>query len=1062
MPICMYCSKVLKTERGLKQHLDNSKCSAVHEQFVTKRVTKALDDGNEALMAVFGLDKDDMAMPQGYAKRPNEEEDCQPKKRKAQQCFDAKAQLMPRNLLSYKPKALPKVLHPGQKVGIRDEEVLLAAASSDDNQFPLDVESDDDSEETQDEVDVANKPDDSSRSNFRNYCANAPTKFAAFDDDHRAAIQLLDILRRKKAPLDTYEEVMKWHLRDKKELLDGQNLGECDAYISRKVLLKKLKARYNMHDKFPYQKEIVLPFSRAKVKVVCMEARDCIESLLTDPRLKDSDFDFFDNDPFAPPPGNLTYVAGAQTGKAYRKGHAAYVKQKGQMGAGVMWYIDGAVTGQFENLEITALKISLTMFTREYRMKDHAWRTLGYVVNYSKADSRGKKIFADSKHIDSVAVAANLKEKEGEEAAEGEISVEKAQDFHAQLNTILQSYLKLQGKGMMWDLYYRGKVHKTELVFWTIMVRCDTDEAELLCGKFRMRSGKVQCLCRYCTCPREDTDNPKACYPFKTVPMMKKLIEENDEAGLKKISQQKLDNCWYQVRFHPGDRGIHGACPAEMLHAMLLGIFKYARECFFQQIGPKSRLALEINALAKVYGGLSSHQSERDMPKCKFSEGIRKTGKIMAKEYRGVLLVMAIILRSTEGQRLLKENRNFRDEGMIKDWLLLVEVLLQWEVYLCEPQMQLFHVRRLMQKNRFIMHILKKVAKRSTGMGLKLFKFHAIVHMALDIILFGVPMEHDTGSNESGHKVTKVAAKLTQKKASVFEIQTATRLAEFFLIELAMEELDGRPLWDYFDGFVHQQEPDSQPQNNDSQSTAGDSATAISDSRTGGAKIVVYTGNDGAPKWDILSRMKDADKSMWNDDVRDCLYDLQGYVAHWMEEVPLYTEHKRNGHIFRSHPNYRGEGPWRDWALFDWGEDYGTLPCEIWGFVVLKGLPAVGDVQPPLHFAGIDIVDGTYALVEASEWSSDQKAVAYSDIFVPFEKEVARIGNDGQVIDRAFYLADVEAIVKPLFVLPDIGAKPRCKYFQVKPRSAWVADFVSWLEAPHEEDVLSDSEDEDE
>ena len=1056
MPICKYCSKVLKTERGLKQHLDSSKCAPVHYQSLTHKEAEALDDGNDALMAVFGLDEEDMARPQGYAKRPNEEEDCQPKKRKAQQCFNAKEQLMhPRNLLSFKPKALPKVLNPGEKVGILDEEVLLAAASDDDNPFPLGVESDDDS----DQVNVANRADDTNRSNFRSYCANAPTQFAPFDDDHRNAILLLDILRRKKAPLDTYEEVMKWHLRDKKELLEGQNLGDCDSYISRKVLLKKLKTRYNMDDKFPYQKEIVLPFSRAKVKVVCTNARDCIESLLTDPRLKDTDFDFVDNNPFAPPPGNYTYVAGAQTAEAYRKGHAAYVKEPGQVGAGVMWYIDGAVTGQFENLEITSLKISLTMFTREYRMKDHAWRTLGYVVNYSKADSRGKKIFADSNHIDSLAVAASLEEDEGEEADVGEVSEEKAQDFHAQLNTILRSYVQLQGKGMMWDLYYRGKVHKTELVFWTIMVRCDTDEAELLCGKFRMRTGKVKCLCRYCTCPREDTDNPKACYPFKTVPMIKRLMKENDEAGLKKISQQNLDNCWYKVRFHPGDRGIHGACPAEMLHAILLGIFKYSRECFFQQIGPKSQLALEINALAKVYGLLSAHQSERDMPKCKFSEGIRKTGKIMAKEYHGVLLVMAMILRSTEGQRLLRQNKNFRKEGMINDWLLMVEILLQWEVYLCEPRMELFHVRRLMHKNRFIMHILKKVAQRSKGMGLRLFKFHAIVHMALDILLFGVPMEQDTGSNESGHKVTKVAAKLTQKKASVFEIQTATRLAEFFLIELAMEELDGRPLWDYFNGFEHPPEPNSGPMDDDSQPTDEITATNRFDIRTGGAKMVVSTGNNGAPSWEMVSRSQ-GNKVTWNDDVRECLHDLQVYVANWMSQVPLYTEHKRNGHIFRSHPNFRGEGPWRDWALFDWGEEYGTLPCEIWGFVVLNGLPAVGEVQPPLQFAGIDLKDGTYALVESSAWSSDQKAIDCSDIFVPLQKEVGRLDNAGRVTDRAFYLADVEAIVKPLFVLPDIGATPKCKYFQVKPRSAWVADFVAWLEAPHEDDVLSDSEDE--
>jgi hypothetical protein len=688
-------------------------------------------------------------------------------------------------------------------------------------------------------------------------------------------------------------------------------------------------------------------------------------------------------------------------------------------------------------------------------------------VSYSQAGSRGKKIFADSKHIDSQAVAASLLAEEGEKAAKVEVSEQKAQDFHAQLNVILGSYLELETTGMMWDLYYRGKVYKVELVFWTIMVRCDTDEAELLCGKYRMRTGNVQSLCRSCTCPRDDTDNPKACYPFKTVEMMKKLIEEDDMGGLQALSQQNINNCWYKLRFNPEDkRGIHGACPAEMLHAMLLGIFKYSKECFLTQVGLKSALLVQLNALSKMIGDLFARQSERDLPKCKFAKGISGGGKIMAKEYRGILLLMATLLRSTEGQKLMKKKRKFRDGVLIKDWLLLVELLLQWESFLCEPKMKLFHVRRLMQKNRFIMHIMKKVAKRTAGMGLKLYKFHAIVHMALDIILFGVPMEHDTGSCESGHKITKVAAKLTQKRASVFELQTATRLAEFFLVELGMEELNGRPLWDYFDGFHHPKASDCQPNHHNSQDNGEDLDSEVEDmgpsnvdAATGGAKFSVFTGEDGERDWKLLSKMKNKDMVLWNEDVLACVHALQDYVSDWMPEVLLYTEHKRNDQIFRAHPNYRSEGVWRDWVLVDWGDETGKLPCEIWGFVVLDGLPEVSEQDPPLHFAGIDLKNGTYAVVEASTWSTNEREIGYSDIFVPFTKTVGKLDKDGCVVARKFFLADVEAFAAPLCVIPDIGSLPRCKYFQVKPRSAWIGDFIAWLEAPHDDDELDTSDD---
>ena len=56
-----------------------------------------------------------------------------------------------------------------------------------------------------------------------------------------------------------------------------------------------------------------------------------------------------------------------------------------------------------------------------------------------------------------------------------------------------------------------------------------------------------------------------------------------------------------------------------------------------------------MNALAKVYGKLFSRQSDRTLPGTAFSRGIQ-VGKLMAKDYRGVLLTMLAMLRSTRGR----------------------------------------------------------------------------------------------------------------------------------------------------------------------------------------------------------------------------------------------------------------------------------------------------------------------------------------------------------------------------------------------------------------------------
>jgi hypothetical protein len=62
---------------------------------------------------------------------------------------------------------------------------------------------------------------------------------------------------------------------------------------------------------------------------------------------------------------------------------------------------------------------------------------------------------------------------------------------------------------------------------------------------------------------------------------------------------------------------------------------------------------------------------------------------------------------------------------------------------------------------------------------------------------------------------------MTQKAHKTFNFQTATRLVEFFLLDLAIEELDlNSRIWDYYDRKVRAKAKDSKqrPCTNDSQS----------------------------------------------------------------------------------------------------------------------------------------------------------------------------------------------------------------------------------------------------
>ena len=94
---------------------------------------------------------------------------------------------------------------------------------------------------------------------------------------------------------------MEWHLKSSGKMEDYEQLKDCNAYVSQKVMMKKLKARYNMENKFAEQQKVKLPISGAVVKLTLHDPGPVIQALLTDPRINDADYFFFDDDPLAPP-----------------------------------------------------------------------------------------------------------------------------------------------------------------------------------------------------------------------------------------------------------------------------------------------------------------------------------------------------------------------------------------------------------------------------------------------------------------------------------------------------------------------------------------------------------------------------------------------------------------------------------------------------------------------------------------------------------------------------------------------------------------------------------------
>ena len=992
--VCKHCKRDnFLTKKGLQQHMATNKtCNPLFREAAEKLAQvygKVIDERADGLRLGYEAHDDDFEAPLavGYAQMPNMDE----------------------------------------------ESMGEVVAWQDDGDWGLDS---DDEEVADPFTGYAAE----ARSQFKKYSRKVRDHMVEFSDDERAAITLMDIVQKKKATLDTYTEVMEWHIESTKD--DGRY----KQFISRQVLMRMLAERYNMPanmEDVVKKKHVVLPSSGARVQIIYQEARDQVVSLLTDPRFGDDDYLHFGNDPLAPIPRELDYLEDINTGMAYRETYNALITKPGkQLLVPIVLYIDGAVTGQFDKLSVEAMKLTLGIFNRRARDHEYAWRTLGYCPNYTKAESAGKHILEESQHAAAHLFPVEADEgmdvvNEEDEDVDYEVTKHKAQDLHVMIAAIMASYRELQDKGMVWDYKYRGKVYKDlELVFFVAFVKCDTDEADKLCGSYTCRTGNVAQLCRYCTCPTTDSDNHEAKYKPKTVSMMRKLLGKQDVLGLQQLSQQNIKNAFYPLTFgQHNDQGIHGACPMEMLHHLLLGIFMYCRDCFFDQIGPSSQAAQLINALAKILGKFFARQSDRDLPKTNFTKGI-KEGKIMGKEYSGVMLLIAAILQTAKGREYLKKKPLFRQRGLIDDWSLMVETLIQWEAFLKLDRMESKHVKRLKKKHRYLMYLFKRICNRVKGMGLKTMKFHGILHLLPDMLAFGVPMNVDTGSVESHHKKTKVAAKMTQRNITVFEEQTAIRLVEFHLIELAKAELEGLKMYTYLAidqerGLVEKEQP----------------AAENGQVSTGGSALQVFYQDD-----EIVWKFRQNNtQAAWEDSITEFLHELQEHVGEECDQlgdIDVRTEHRRNGQLFRGHPNFRKNGQWNDWAIFNWGSGYGGLPGEIWCFVDFSRAPDGFSTE----FAGCRIGKGVYAVIESSalcpnmDKNGDQENT--SEMFVPYVKEAEELEEDGTIKKRRFYLADVESITAAACVIPDIGHDNKLRYFLVTPRSQWSSLFIQWLEQP--------------
>jgi len=910
---------------------------------------------------------------------------------------------------------------------------------------------------------------------FAEYTANAQQHRDWVDPELEAGIELMHILTVSRAPLTMFDKLLDWHIAH----------SACKTTITRQTLLNKLRDRYNMAGTDPFEVKTTLPSSNVKVKIPCHDAWQQIMDLLTDPRIEADDYLWCNGDPESEPPDEVHELADLTDGRAYRATYNALIRPSPYTESGrrkvllpLLTYMDGCVTGLNQNLSLELFKFTLGIFTSKAREKEYTWRVLGAVPQFQsvKADAaaaieRSGHTEADGYVTDSDSDEDTSKvrrflhefevgdyinsDDEPDEMCDIPVPDTPGQDLHSILHVITYGLRQIirQG-GFEWDFNHNGQVRRVFLVPFMLLIKGDTVEHDKHTGHYGSRTQGIKCLCRYCNCPAMNMDDPLADYEPKTPQAIKELVAKRDFEGLKAISQHYLFNVWYEFLWGlHNDFGVHGACPMELLHWIQLGMYKYSRLNFFAQTGKSSKLSKAINQIASEMGWLFQRQSDRGFPRTKFTKGIQK-GTLMAHEMTGLMLVLLSVLRSTRGRRLLLEHSTgeqasfFPDEKAVANWIMVVELQILFEAWLKKSKMRVNSVIRLKRKVRELLMMIKKVQKRTAGMGFKTNNFHATTHIADDILNFGPPHGTDTKSNEMGHKPDKGSAKRTQKRPKSFDIQSVQQVNDRRLIDMGMEELAGRPRWDYYVGFERPNQKSSHRirewrKNRGKAATEG--AGGVENAQlgltlTGVSATFAYIGDEYAMTT-VKSAMKKKSRFQYPPSIVATLEELANDVGDYCDELTVFSELCISGQTYRAAPHFQGK-QWYDWALYrrpsvNEGFAERIVPLHIRCFVDLRCLPAVNSTN---------FESKVYFIAEPVRVNQDMDELIQSDIFVPYVKE------EGEFFSCKAELLPVDRISGPVCVIPDLGNTNPRAFLAVRSANEWANLFEHWINSPFLED----------
>ena len=851
--------------------------------------------------------------------------------------------------------------------------------------------------------------------------------------------KLLKILESANAPHFLYSDICQWAKEAKN---DGYDFNP--ERTTREAQIAHLEKWQKLEYCRPYTIPIQFPEDNLQIDTTVFDFTHQLFSLFNDPKLTGSldKLDVNTDNPFTKYKSPDGLVGTFNSGKWYDKAWDFHCRPgSNDWLCPIIFACDETLVGShLGRASMTPLVFTLSIFNEHLRNQSIAWRPLGYIYDMN---IHGKAMNTQT--------AKRVRKMNAEE---------KCARHHMILEAILRSFVQVQQEGGIKGVeiqlgHFRKK--KVNIKVPVGMILGDMQGGDKHCGSVVGYSSNMARLCRQCNISGEESGNPLIECQKMSMVKIKKLVEDNNVAMLKKISQNNVYCAWFDVDFGGCPRGVFSAAmPVEALHAVEIGLCKDMLHILFEN-DLKDFRKRELDSIAKQMCDWDKQYymtsgSNKDMPRLLFKDGISSLKQISATYTVGIFLCVVILTLTDDGKAFFEAafkaeygkktpGSKFADERdarkRLSDMRYVFSMMLCYWSWLKKKTYwkcgDTDSRKRAENAIQIMLTDLIRLWPRAEGNGWFKPKVHEQKHVPKDIEQNGSPRNSNGGPIEHHQLDVKKRALRTQMIRTKLDEQVATRAAEGYIIDYAYERMVTTE--------------DNLENANDDDSVTSYSGKSPKSSH---GTIIITSGEKRKMKYSFAYSKSTPIDTPFDADVLQFIADSFSYdfcnktVPLESLSLELFTDYKRNDIIFRAHPHYRNRGRGSyDWVMFRFAKsDHDICHNKTYR---LKNYPdevfhgddatiagqyhyAPGQLKAFVHMPD----DGIKAVVKCCSFEHTQSSV----ISTYWKIEYLDKANT-----KPYYaLLDVDAIVRHCLMIPENN--DNSAYHEIWTKDRWAKEFM--------------------